>query len=70
MSVPMPFSAPAQLAGRPTPQETLEHCTATTRRLKASPLAYVQLWLQNNVLSAMPRSFQRKVRLAVSLRLL
>lgn len=53
VSVPMPINDTS-------PKQRLESCVQTMNRAKKSPDAFVQLWLQNNILSLAPTFLVRK----------
>jgi diacylglycerol O-acyltransferase len=44
-----------------TVTDRLKQCATATKKLKCSPMAYIQLWLQNNIVSRMPQFMQRQV---------
>ena len=44
-----------------SPKERLELCAKETVALKASPMAAIQLWLQNNIVCHMPQFMQRQL---------
>lgn len=45
--------------------DRLSQCAASLRKIKQSPLAYVQLWVQNNLVSLLPEATQRQLALDI-----
>jgi hypothetical protein len=45
----------------PTPKERVANCAKITKSLKKSPTAFIQLFLQNNVVSRLPQFLQRQI---------
>lgn len=58
VSAPMPI-------GQATVGERLSKCSEVTNRLKTSPNAYIQLWIQNNIVSRLPQFMQRQIAIDV-----
>jgi len=58
VSAPLPINPP-------TPLARLKLCNQDLTRLKQSPLAYIQLWMQNNVLCGLPDSMQQQAAMDV-----
>lgn len=54
LSVDMPIS-------QSTAVDRVNGCNATMAELKTSPVAFVQLWVQSNLLSLLPVSMQRQI---------
>ena len=53
ISCPMPINGA-------TPTDRLLECAGITSDLKSKPVAFIQLWVQNNILSLAPAFLQRK----------
>lgn len=70
LSVPMPIVLGTDNLKDGTPEclTRLRECNKTTAVLKQSPLAFVTLWIQNNLLPLMPKSMAQKTAMDLFIR--